>query len=353
MGLNIGAGLVTLDLDWVTFKPFINGTTKSLVVQSDYTTPVRTVFAIDYPIFYQCRIYDSGSEPIGWTADQITANTTANTEYNSTYASVVNRPTGPLTQKPAPFCSVFEAAAMGLFQSGTGQATVHSARTGRAYGYTPTSATSTKTVRGTVYTPQTNNAQRSISSSSASDTAAGTGAQKVQITYYDATGAGPTTEIITLNGTTAVDTVSTTIAFIESMIVTQVGSGGGNVGTVSLFIGLAGGGGAFASIAPGDNQTYWAHHYVAAGKTCYITELFGSATVVAGRIMVNHVSPLSSNTAPQLNPDVTYLHGTTESGPRFYVVPIGVAGPSIIFLNEKPNAVTASTTFAGFHWIEF
>jgi hypothetical protein len=245
------------------------------------------------------------------------------------------------------------AFALGIEQALAAGLVTGTARAGRSYGYTPTSATSAKTVRATVYTPQTNAVQRSVSSSSASDTGAGTGAQKVQITYYDASGNGPSTDTITLNGTTAVNTNATNIAFIESMVVTQVGSGGGNVGTISLFIGTGGTGGAFASIAPSDNQTYWAHHYVAAGISCYITTVFGSASVTAGRLSLNYVNPLSSNTAPQLSPDAAYRHGTTEGSPRLYSSPIVIAGPSIVFLNETPDAATASTTFAGFHWYEF
>ncbi len=48
---------------------------------------------------------------------------------------------------------------------------------GRAQGYVSTNSTSNQAVRATPYTPQGNNAQRSIASSSANDTAAGTGAR--------------------------------------------------------------------------------------------------------------------------------------------------------------------------------
>jgi len=67
-------------------------------------------------------------------------------------------------------------------------------------------AGSLNVVRATTYTEQTVNAQRSFASSSASDTGAGTGAQQVTLTYYDATGAGPFTEVVTLAGVVAVAT---------------------------------------------------------------------------------------------------------------------------------------------------
>src|SRR5512135_49274 len=79
--------------------------------------------------------------------------------------------------------------------------------TGRSQGYVGTSATSGKVIRATTYTPQGTNAQRSVKSSSASDTAAGTGAQTITLNYLDATNILLASETITLNGTTAVNTV--------------------------------------------------------------------------------------------------------------------------------------------------
>lgn len=221
---------------------------------------------------------------------------------------------------------------------------------GRSYGYTATSAASAKTVRATIYTPPGNNAQRSIVSTNANDTAAGTGARTVKITYLDATGAGPFTETITLNGTTAVNTVNTNIALIERMDVMTVGAGGGNAGTINLQTLINGGGTTIGSIAVGDNQTNWAHHYVPVGKTCYVLLIEGSASVVAGGMTINSLNPISAVVA-QVQPDITVRHGTTHIS-RPYPVPVPVVGPALIFVNERPDAATASTAFAGFHWIQ-
>lgn len=223
---------------------------------------------------------------------------------------------------------------------------------GRAFGYLATSATSSVVVRATVYTPQTNAVQRSVSSSNTNDTLAGTGAQKVKITYYDNTCAGPFTDTINLNGTTAVNTNQTNIAFIEKMEVTQVGADGTNDGTITLFIGLNGGGGGYASIAPQDSITYWCHHYVPTGTTCYVTLIGGSATINSGSFALNSVNPVAGQTAPQTIPDANIRHNIYETS-RNYPVPIQITGPSIIFLTEKPDNATASTTYATFHWIQF
>lgn len=220
---------------------------------------------------------------------------------------------------------------------------------GQSFGYITTSSTSSAAIRATIYTSQTNAVQRSISSSSASDTSAGTGARQVRITYYDNTLAGPSTEIITLNGTTAVNTSQTNIAFIEKLEVVSAGSNGGNVGTITLYIGTGGGGDGFASIASGDNITYWAHHYVPSNQICYITQIFGSASAVLGGISINTANPISGNTTPQLSPDITMRYGTSE-GNRSYPTPLGLAGPILIWLNTRPDTSSASTTYAGFHW---
>lgn len=221
---------------------------------------------------------------------------------------------------------------------------------GRSFGYTGTNSATPKTVRAMVYTAPGNNAQRSIVSTNVADAAAGTGARTVKITYMDATGAGPFTETITLNGTTPVNTVGVNIALIERMDVMTVGSGGGNAGTINLMTGLAGAGSIIGSIAAGDNQTNWAHHYVPVGKTCYVILIEGSASVVAGGLSINSLNPINANIA-QVQPDITIRHGTTHiSRPCPVLIPF--VGPAIIFINERPDAATVSTVFAGFYWIQ-
>lgn len=140
-------------------------------------------------------------------------------------------------------------------------------------------------VRATAYTEQTVNFTGSIKSSSANDTAAGTGARTVKITYFTQLGAGPYTETVTLNGTTAVNLVNSDHCYIEKMEVLTGGSLGWNAGTITLYTGAGGTGTAVGSIgygivysSAGDNQTLWAHHYVPAGKTISIYNLSGGTT---------------------------------------------------------------------------
>jgi hypothetical protein len=185
-------------------------------------------------------------------------------------------------------------------------------------------------MRATAYTEPASNAQRSMSSSSANDTAAGTGARTVEITYYTNTGTGPFTETITLNGTTAVNTVATDIRFIEEMDVRTVGSGGANAGTISLFGSTAGGGGTVGTIGVGsiltgvgDNRTLWAHHYVEAGVTASLSTLIvgaqsGGANTSA-RFLVRSAAVLTANAAELLVGDVLLVQGAFSRLFSFYV----------------------------------
>lgn len=221
---------------------------------------------------------------------------------------------------------------------------------GHVSGYIATSSSSAVTVRATAYTPQGTNAQRSIRSTSANDTSAGTGARTVKITYYDASGNGPLTETVTMNGVSNVNTSNTNIALIEKMEVVTVGSGGGNAGTIQLQTLINGGGSTWASIAISDNRTYWCHHYVAAGKTCYVYKMRAGSTNLAGAATLQVLNP-TDTTIAQYNPIGTLRH-TAPSNEIEFVVPVVVPGPAIIFGNTDPDAATAQTAYLAFEFIE-
>lgn len=224
----------------------------------------------------------------------------------------------------------------------------------RRGGYFPTSLTTFNTVRATPYTPQGTDAQRSVSSTSANDTSAGTGARTLRITYYNAACQGPFTTDIALNGTTPVNTAATDIALIERIEVITVGSVGGNVGTIQLWTTTGGGGSVWASIAAGDNQTYWAHHYVATGKRCFITELDASGKPTPGIVTLNKLNPVDTSAA-QHNLDISYAYGNGDSPPlaKRFAVPLTVVGPAIIFINARLDYdLVTSTTHAALGFFE-
>lgn len=116
-----------------------------------------------------------------------------------------------------------------------------------------------------------------ISSSSASDTAAGTGARTVYILGINGTG-GYVSETITLNGQTAVNTVHEYDA-IETMSVTSVGSGGVNAGIIYAGTGTVTAGVPavpYSAIGVGDNLSLVGHWTCPTGYTGYLVS--GSIT---------------------------------------------------------------------------
>ena len=212
-------------------------------------------------------------------------------------------------------------------------------------GYVSTAALTQVPVRATTYTQPTTNGQRSFASSSTSDAAAGTGARSVTLTYYDQTGAGPFTETVTLNGTTRVSTVATNICFIEKMDVATVGSGGSNVGTITLYTTPISGGSAIWTIAPGDNRAFSAHHYVPAGKTCNITGLSCShngTTVGSGAVFIIRSIAVGVPNVPEIQiSDFVRLYGQSSTFSRTYQSPIKVTGPARVTVYVTPESTSA------------
>jgi len=219
-----------------------------------------------------------------------------------------------------------------------------------AFGDVTLAAIAQATVRRTVYTEQSANSQMSIASASALDTAAGTGARTVQITYLDATGAGPFTETVTLNGTAFVNTVSTTICFIEEIRVITAGSTGSNAGILTLKSAITGGGATVGTISALDKQTFWAHHYVPTGKEVNVTGISVShngTTVGSGAVFVVKAVtiPISNQVEFQLS-DFVRLYGQSSTFARNYSSPVKFTGPARLTLYVTPET-TSSTVYRG------
>lgn len=214
-------------------------------------------------------------------------------------------------------------------------------------------------VRATAYTEQSANAQRSLASSSASDTAAGTGARQVTVTYYDSAMNGPFTNVVTLNGVTAVATGSSDLCYIESMRVTSVGTGGANVGTLTLFVNNAGGGGTIGTIGigniltgAGDRQTLWAHHYVETGKTAQLATMVASSVISgsnsSGTFFLRAKDPTTANSSELTVSEFLALSAAVV---RQLAIPIKVVGPARVLAYGIPNGNSA-TLFASYDFSE-
>jgi hypothetical protein len=226
------------------------------------------------------------------------------------------------------------------------------AAAGFVFGDITTSAIALFKVERTAYTEQTANARRSLVSSSANDTAAGTGARTVKVTYLDYLGNGPYSDIVILSGTTPVDTLKTDICFIERVEVITVGATGSNVGTITLKAATAGGGATIGTIAPTDLQTFWVHHYVPRAKVGHVTTLWAGhngTTVGSGGMFVIKRKRIGVVDAAEVQiTDSFRLYGQSSSVQRNYGTPIQVQGPALLtvwVLPETASTITYRSSF--------
>jgi hypothetical protein len=225
---------------------------------------------------------------------------------------------------------------------------------GFAFGQIQLAAIAEVLLRKATYTEQTANAQRSVVSSSANDSSAGTGVRTVKITYFTATGTGPFEETITLNGTTAVNTVATNICFIDKMEAVTAGSGGVAAGNITVRSVTGGGGVAIKQISTGDLQSFDAVHYVATGQTLYVTGLstgHNGTTVGSGARYRIRSQPINVANAPlrQVS-DFVRLYGQSSTITRIYQSPIIVVGPAKVELWVLPETATSTIYYGSFDY---
>ncbi len=225
---------------------------------------------------------------------------------------------------------------------------------GRSVGYASAVTLNTPTnIRATTYVPQTTSTQRSLVSSSTSDANGGTGAITVTINYLNSSMVLKQ-DTVTLTGTTAVNTNQTDIQFIESMVVATCGTNLANVGTITMMTGTAGGGSAMASIAVADNATFYAHHYVPTGVTCYVRKHTGAGTLAAARSYLIRLGNPTLTGLPILQIGDIIVHLTSGSEDHDYETPLVVVGPDYICMRANPVAsATGNLEYGSFDWVQF
>jgi hypothetical protein len=123
-------------------------------------------------------------------------------------------------------------------------------------------------------------------------------------------------------------------------------------GTLTANFGVTGGSGQTVLEGVGDNQTFWCHHYVPAGVTCYIQSMEGFAYATMGVVFLTSIYLDISNAAPiQIGPTVGHPVGYYQEHDFESYLP--VVGPSLIQLFARPIAATADTALGNFEFIQF
>lgn len=238
--------------------------------------------------------------------------------------------------------------ALGLIGDGTATA-------GHVTGYVAATTVAIITVRASTYVAQTSAAQRSVKSSSALDNGVtpNTGARTIVITYLN-NNMEVKQDTITLNGTAAVNTTATDIQFIEKIVCATTGVDVTNDGNIQLFTGLAGTGSVMAQINTGDSQTFYAHHYVPTGVTCYILKAEGAGTLTTGRSFLHRTGdPRLPGTLPLLQIGDITVHSAGFEEDHEYHVPLVIPGPDLIIAKEFPVTANASNiAYASFDYLQ-
>lgn len=193
-------------------------------------------------------------------------------------------------------------------------------------------------INATPYTPPTGAAAiRSIVSSSASDTALGTGARQVEIQYYDISMNGPFTTTVTLNGTTAVATSVSNIYYIQRIGVISVGSTGANAGTITLGSTSVGGSAIWSigrgnvAAGVGDNETIGGFFYVGTGRVASIWSVTTTAIPKSATIstVLRAKNPLVA-TSPEVFVGDHVITSSAFTVVRTHQVPITITGPAFV-----------------------
>lgn len=213
-------------------------------------------------------------------------------------------------------------------------------------------------IGGTYVFPPDGGIQMRVVSTSAADdgSPAGTGARTVDIHYLDAAGATQS-ETVTLNGTSAVNTVATDILRIQDFHVKTVGSGGAVAGVLSLQ--NTAGTVTYSSIDTGNNKARQAIFTIPAGCRGYITTVWAGAGVASGQHYLDaSLRSTSDFTADELTPGVFQhkVNLVVQDGSAPIVLPVPICFPALADI--KISAVSDSGTanvvaVAGFNgWYE-
>lgn len=196
--------------------------------------------------------------------------------------------------------------------------------------------------------------QMQIVSTSANDTAAGTGVRTIIMDYLDGS-YNPQQAIITLNGTTPVTTVATNILRINGFHATSVGSGGFAAGNISLTnIGATI---TYAYIETGFNSARQAIFTIPAGKTGYLSHWQGSSGTASGthftRISIlatSHEGVATGGAFITQDEQGTLNNGGSATMP----IPIAFPAQTDIKMSAISDAANAGAQVMGamFGWIE-
>ncbi len=199
--------------------------------------------------------------------------------------------------------------------------------------------------------------QMRVVSSSASDTATGIGAQQIEITYLTS----PSnvlepfkrkTEIVTMNGLAAVNTVAKDIFRIDYVRVSRAGVAGVTIGNVFI---QSIGGVTFEQINGGALNSGSATHYVEKGFGSMITDFTLGCTTTAGTIfsLVATEIDSSGNYVGDLKFQTEVADGGIPNNLITPIVTLNPDGKEAFFIMAVKGRASSQLASASFSFIDF
>jgi len=186
-----------------------------------------------------------------------------------------------------------------------------------------------------------------ISENDADNGGTATGALTVCIKYLDATG-NPQTEIVTMNGTTAVNTTATDIRFVQELQVLTVGSNTTAEGHIRIYR-FGTNTRVYNMIAAGGNQSLVPHRMVPFGKTFYGHSWTCSEMSNSKRSRVRLRADCSNAVVPVRQADVFLFKSVMALDGSVGTAPLAFAAPALSVIKASAWAVVSGAEI-GVHW---
>jgi len=192
-----------------------------------------------------------------------------------------------------------------------------------------------------IWVPPTTARIHNVVSSSASDTLAGTGAQRVTVYGLTSWDTPEVSEVVNLNGVVAVPTVNAYV-IIHRLWITQWGSAGPSVGIVSAIaqVDLT----YTASMYANVGSTVMAIYGIPSVRTLYLNDIYASlnkaaaATVGINVELVVNPIPKTQLLGYRLAHATALIAGGTSQTRRVFDPPMRIDGPAIVKLRANATA---------------
>jgi len=193
--------------------------------------------------------------------------------------------------------------------------------------------------------------QMSIVSTSANDTAVGTGCRSIIIEYLNGD-LDLSYELVTLNGLTPVTTIATDIRWVESVYLATAGSGKVAAGNITV----SNGGVSYGRITAGQRQMHSSFYRVPRSKMLYISSVYaGSASGNADSSVIIELATTQINGLDQQETGLFYtfagiaLQDSSTTLSLNAPLPVG-SGHIVGFVATSDKGSTMTAGFTG--WVE-